>query len=47
MGILLAFAPFLVFRSALRQTGGLVGSLIGLLGLDLPVPDHSTTPASE
>ena len=31
-----------VFRLALRQTEGLIGSLIGLLGLDLPVPDHST-----
>ncbi len=31
-----------VFRLALRQTEGLVGSVIGLLGLDLAVPDHST-----
>src|ERR1051325_7037438 len=31
-----------VFRLALRQTEGLIGSLIRLLGLDLPVPDHST-----
>jgi Transposase DDE domain len=31
-----------VFRLALRQTEGWFGSLIGLLGLDLPVPDHST-----
>src|SRR3954470_13569935 len=31
-----------VFRLALRQTEGLIGSLIGLLGLDLPVPDHTT-----
>ena len=31
-----------VFRLALRQAEGLIGSLIGLLGLDLPVPDHST-----
>src|SRR5215216_5984701 len=31
-----------VFRLALRQTEGLIGSLIGLLGLELPVPDHST-----
>jgi heme-degrading monooxygenase HmoA len=31
-----------VFRLALRQTEGLIRSLIGLLGLDLPVPDHST-----
>src|SRR5829696_9118289 len=31
-----------VFRLALRQTEGLIGSLIGLLGLDLSVPDHTT-----
>jgi transposase len=31
-----------VFRLALRQTEGLIGSLVHLLGLDLPVPDHST-----
>ena len=31
-----------VFRLALRQTEGLIGSVIRLLGLDLPVPDHST-----
>src|SRR4051812_15563412 len=31
-----------VFRLALRQTEGLIGSIIGLLGLDLSVPDHMT-----
>jgi hypothetical protein len=31
-----------VFHLALRQTEGLIGSLVRLLGLDLPVPDHST-----
>src|SRR6186997_2316597 len=31
-----------VFRLALRQTEGLIGSIIGLLGLDLSIPDHST-----
>ena len=31
-----------VFRLALRQTEGLIGSIIALLGLDLAVPDHST-----
>jgi hypothetical protein len=31
-----------VFGLALRQTEGLVGSVIGLLGLDLAVPDNST-----
>src|SRR3954452_18939724 len=31
-----------VFRLALRQTEGLIGSVLQLLDLDLPVPDHST-----
>jgi hypothetical protein len=31
-----------VFRLALRQTEGLIGCILGLLGLDLAVPDHST-----
>ncbi|WP_043343753.1 IS5 family transposase [Belnapia moabensis] len=31
-----------VFRLALRQTEGLIGSILRLLGLDLTVPDHST-----
>src|SRR5208283_2308105 len=31
-----------VFGLALRQTEGLIGSVIGLLRLDLAVPDHST-----
>ncbi len=31
-----------VFRLALRQTEGLIGSIISLLGLDLAVPDHTT-----
>ena len=30
-----------VFRLALRQTEGLIGSIIALLGLDLAVPDHT------
>ena len=40
----IATAPTLraVFRLALRQTEGLIGSAIRLLGLDLAVPDHST-----
>src|SRR3954447_23111326 len=31
-----------VFRLALRQTEGLIGSLLRLLGLALSVPDHTT-----
>jgi len=31
-----------VFRLALRPTEGLIGSVIGLLGLTLAVPDHTT-----
>jgi Transposase DDE domain len=31
-----------VFRLALRQTEGLIGSVLQLLDLDLAVPDHST-----
>jgi hypothetical protein len=31
-----------VFRLALRQTEGLIGPVIALLGLILTVPDHST-----
>jgi Transposase DDE domain len=31
-----------VFHQPLRQTEGLVGSLLELMGLDLPVPNHST-----
>src|SRR5215210_6469345 len=31
-----------VFRLALRQTEGLIGAILRLLGLALSVPDHST-----
>ena len=31
-----------VFRLALRQTEGPIGSIFALLGLDLAVPDHTT-----
>lgn len=31
-----------LFHLALRQTEGLIGSIIHLLGLDLAMPDHST-----
>jgi hypothetical protein len=33
-----------VFRLALRQTEGLIGSVLQLLDLDLPVPDHCNRP---
>jgi len=32
----------LVFHQSLRQTEGLHGSPLQVLGLDLPVPDHTT-----
>jgi Transposase DDE domain len=32
----------LVFHQPLRQTEGLLGSLLDLMGLNLPVPDHTT-----
>jgi IS5 family transposase len=32
----------MIFHLGLRQTEGLIESVIGLLGLDLSVPDHST-----
>jgi hypothetical protein len=42
LAIATALALRAVFRLALRQTEGLIGSIIALLGLDLAVPDHST-----
>jgi len=42
LAILTALTLRAVFRLALRQTEGLIGSVIGLLGLTLAVPDHST-----
>ncbi len=42
LAILTALTLRAVFRLALRQTEGLIGSVIGLLGLDLAAPDHST-----
>jgi hypothetical protein len=42
MAITMALTMRAVFRLALRQTEGLIGSVIALLGLTLPVPDHST-----
>jgi len=42
LAILTALTLRAVFRLALRQAEGLIGSVIGLLGLALRVPDHST-----
>src|SRR3954466_9527431 len=42
LAILTALTFKAVFRLALRQTEGLIGSIIGLLGLDLSGPDHTT-----
>jgi len=46
LAILTALMLRAVFRLALRQTEGLLGSIIGLLGLDLAVKQRRTlTPA--
>src|SRR3954447_1159585 len=42
LAILTALTLRAVFRLAYRQTEGLIGSLMRLLGLALPVPDHTT-----
>jgi len=42
LAILTALTLRAVFRLALRQTEGLIGSVIGLLRLALAVPDHTT-----
>ena len=42
LAITTALTLRVVFRLALRQTEGLIGSILALLGLDLAVPDHST-----
>src|SRR5690242_9918001 len=42
LAILTALTLRAVFRLGLRQTAGLVGSILRLLGLDLAVPDHTT-----
>src|SRR5215203_6155443 len=42
LAILTALTLRAVFRLAYRQTEGLIGSVIGLLGLALQVPDHTT-----
>src|SRR3978361_575731 len=42
LAVLTALTLRAVFRLALRQTEGLIGSIIGLLGLALAVPDDTT-----
>jgi len=42
LAILTALTLRAVFRLAMRQTEGLIGSIIHLLGLALAVPDHTT-----
>src|SRR5215212_6734778 len=42
LAILTALTLRAVFRLVYRQTEGLIGSVTRLLGLDLPVPDHTT-----
>jgi len=42
LAILTALTLRAVFHLALRQTEGLIGSIIGLLGLTLAIPDHTT-----
>jgi hypothetical protein len=42
LAIVTALTLRAVFRLALRQTEGLIGSIIALLGVDLAVPDHTT-----
>ncbi len=42
LAILTALTLRAVFHLALRQTEGLIGSILRLLGLDLAVPDHTT-----
>jgi hypothetical protein len=42
VAILTALTLRAVFRLALRQTEGLIGSILHLLGLALAVPDHTT-----
>src|SRR5215203_4476183 len=42
LAILTALTLRAVFRLALRQTEGLIGSIMRLLGLDLASPDHTT-----
>ncbi len=45
LAITTALTVRIVFRQGLRQTEGLIGSILELLGLDLPVPD--TAPSGD
>jgi len=42
LAILTALTIRVVFRLAYRQAEDLIGSIVGLLGLDLRIPDHTT-----
>jgi hypothetical protein len=42
LAILTALTLRAVFRLAYRQAEGLIGSIVGLLGLTLRIPDHTT-----
>src|SRR5215217_4362404 len=42
LAILTALTLRVLFRLALRQIEGLIGSILQLLGLELAVPDHTT-----
>ena len=42
LAITTALTMRMVFGLELRQSEGMIGSIIGLLGLELPVPDRST-----
>ena len=42
LAILTALTLKVVLRLVYRQIEGLIGSIIGLLGLDLAEPDHAT-----
>jgi hypothetical protein len=42
LAITMALTMRVIFHLALRQAEGLIGSVVGLLGLDLNVPDYST-----
>jgi Transposase DDE domain len=47
LAILTALTLRAVFRQPYRQTEGLIGSIISLLGLTLRVPDHTNRPSHQ